>query len=63
MAKKAGTIERGTTSELGAALVKDETVDVVFKNTYVGDLGVFYKKNKYAVTKRLAEMLKDDIEG
>jgi hypothetical protein len=60
MAKKADTIEQKII-EQDAAPDKEGFVEVVFKNTYIGNLGVFYKKNKYILTKRLAEILKEDI--
>jgi hypothetical protein len=37
-------------------------VSVVFKHTYVGTLGIFYKKNQYRIPQKIADLLKDDIE-
>ncbi|MDR1301542.1 MAG: hypothetical protein LBK43_03615 [Treponema sp.] len=41
---------------------KGETVKVLFRNTYIGDKGIFYKKNWYTIDKKLAEQLQADIE-
>lgn len=41
---------------------RDGTVKVRFKNTYIGSYGIFYKKNTYTITKKLADVLKNDIE-
>ncbi|MDR3170318.1 MAG: hypothetical protein LBU17_01680 [Treponema sp.] len=41
---------------------KAGTVTVFFKNTYIGTHGIFYRKNRYTISRTLADMLKDDIE-
>jgi hypothetical protein len=41
---------------------KSETVTVYFKNTYIGEQGIFYKKNWYTISRNLADILKADIE-
>jgi hypothetical protein len=40
----------------------EEKVEVLIKNTYIGTYGIFYKNNRYIITKRMAEELKDDLE-
>jgi hypothetical protein len=37
-----------------------EKIRVLFTNTYIGELGVYYKNNYYFLDEELAEKLKDD---
>jgi hypothetical protein len=52
----------GNKKETSEAEKQEEMVSVVFKHTYVGTLGIFYKKNRYRIPKKIADQLKDDIE-
>jgi hypothetical protein len=37
-----------------------EKIKVLFKNTYIGELGIYYKNNYYFIDEGTAEKLKDD---
>jgi hypothetical protein len=52
----------GETPVPGDHIKTEGQVSVKFKRTYVGTLGIFYKKNQYTISKKMAELLKDDIE-
>jgi hypothetical protein len=39
-----------------------EKIRALFKNTYIGELGVYYKNNYYFLDEEFAEKLKDDTE-
>ncbi|MDR0722095.1 MAG: hypothetical protein LBF75_04770 [Treponema sp.] len=56
------TAALGTKQEALEAEKPETLVNVVFKNTYVGTLGIFYKKNQYRIPQKIADLLKDDIE-
>jgi hypothetical protein len=43
--------------------VKVKEVKAIFKNTYIGDLGIFYRDREYTISGDLALKLKNDIEG
>ena len=59
MSKKETSETKATESN---PVVEKKKVKVLFKNTYIGEHGIFYKKNKYTIANELAEILKDDIE-
>jgi hypothetical protein len=52
----------GTGKPDGDSSEKTDMVKVLFKNTYIGEYGIFYKKNRYTITKKLAEIMKNDLE-
>jgi hypothetical protein len=52
----------GTKQEALEAEKPETLVQVAFKNTYVGTLGIFYKKNHYRIPQKIADLLEDDIE-
>jgi hypothetical protein len=51
-----------TKDEVSVETKPKEKIKVLFKNTYMGELGIFYKNNYYSIDEDLTEKLKDDIE-
>ncbi|MDR1956891.1 MAG: hypothetical protein LBQ30_08565 [Treponema sp.] len=39
-----------------------KNIKVLFKNTYIGKHGIFYKKNRYTISTELAEIMKNDLQ-
>jgi hypothetical protein len=59
----AAPLDNGAVKPDSASAKSDAgTVRVLFKNTCVGEYGIFYRKNQYTIAKKLAEIMKEDLE-